>query len=479
MAWQTTLEFLGVLIPISHIIGIGFAAHATMYTRTSQGAIAWVLSLIFFPYVAAPLYLVFGRKKFVGYVEARRKGNRRIDHMAEQLLASIRPAESELTGDEQRFAVLERFTLFPFCGGNKVRLLVDGKETFDAIFAAIDSAQTYLLVQFFIVHDDEIGRQLQERLIARAKAGVKIYFLYDEIGSIRLPGRYIAKLRAAGVAAQPFNTRRGWRNRFQINFRNHRKIVVADGRAAYVGGHNIGDEYLGKSPRFGHWRDTHVEIIGPTVAAVQWCFLEDWNWSCGHFLDLPPMAATSGNNQPEKAIVIPSSPADDIGTCTLMFLSLISAARRRLWITSPYFVPDETVYDALQLAALRGVDVRIILPAKPDHLLVYLAAFSYLESAESVGVKFYRYQAGFLHQKVLLVDDDLAAVGTANLDNRSMRLNFEITALFADRTFAAEVAAMLQRDFDKCDRATPGDLKRRSIFFRVAVRIARLLSPVQ
>jgi cardiolipin synthase len=180
-----------------------------------------------------------------------------------------------------------------------------------------------------------------------------------------------------------------------------------------------------------------------------------------------------------QAIAIPTGPADDTALCTLMFLAAICAAEKRLWITSPYFVPDETVYDALQLAALRGVDVRIILPDKPDHLLVYLSSFSYLESAERVGVKFYRYRAGFLHQKVMLIDDDLAAVGTANLDNRSMRLNFELTLLFVDPTFARQTAEMLEKDFAQCERATPGDLGRRALPFRVAVRIARLLSPVQ
>jgi cardiolipin synthase len=163
----------------------------------------------------------------------------------------------------------------------------------------------------------------------------------------------------------------------------------------------------------------------------------------------------------------------------MMFLTAISAAHSRLWITSPYFVPEESIYDAIQLAALRGVDVRIMLPSKPDHILVYLSSFSYLRSAEAVGVKFYRYQAGFLHQKVLLVDDDFAAVGTANLDNRSTRLNFELTLLFLDKPFAAQVAAMLERDFQNSHRATPDDLARPPLYFRIAVRIARLLSPVQ
>ena len=193
----------------------------------------------------------------------------------------------------------------------------------------------------------------------------------------------------------------------------------------------------------------------------------------------PTFSITPPDELSTDLLVVPTGPADDVPACTLLFLAIITAAKKRLWICSPYFVPDETVYDALQLAAIRGVDVRIMLPAKPDHLLVYLSSFSYLRSAEQVGVKFYRYQTGFLHQKVLLVDDDLAAVGTANIDNRSMRLNFEITLLFADAAFAREVSTMLEQDFANCERATPGDLGRRHLPFQVAVRLARLFSPIQ
>lgn len=478
------LEILALIVPLLHGVGILFAAHAILFARTSQGAIAWAMSLIFFPYAAIILYLVFSRRKFHGYVEARRMGDRDIDHLADNLANSLMAFRAPLTGAAERFEAIESLPLFPFTAGNQARLLIDGTQTFDAIFQAIDAAQSYLLVQFFIIREDEMGRQLTEHLSAKAKAGVKVLLLYDEIGSIQLSRVFFGKLRAAGVKVERFNTQRGWRNRFQINFRNHRKIVVADGEIAFVGGHNVGNEYLGKSARFGHWRDTHVQVRGPAVAAVQWSFIEDWHWATGEVLALPhkvaPAApAESPDECPTSALVVSTGPADDISTCTLLFLAAISSARRRLWITSPYFVPDDTVYDALQLAAIRGVDVRIMLPAKPDHVLVYLASFSYLHSAERAGVKFYRYQAGFLHQKVMLIDDDLAAVGTANLDNRSMHLNFEQTLLFADVAFAQKVAAMLERDFAKCQRATPGDLGRRSIPFRVAVQFSRLLAPIQ
>ncbi len=479
------LTLLAFLIPLTHLLGLILAAHAILFARTSQGAIAWALSLVFFPYAAIILYLVFGRRKFHGYVDARRQGDRDIDHLADNLAKALQPLRALLTGNAQRFDAIESLPLFPFTAGNQARLLIDGTQTFDAIFAAIDSSQSYLLIQFFIIRDDDLGKKFVNHLVARAKAGVKVRLLYDEVGSIKLSRHFIHRLREAGVQVERFNTRRGWRNRFQINFRNHRKIVVADGTVAFVGGHNVGDEYLGKSQRFGHWRDTHVQVSGPAVAVVQWSFIEDWHWSTGETLDLAhavkpvlPLSIEFGDCL-TNALVVSTGPADDVSTCTLMFLAAASCAKHRLWITSPYFVPDDTVYDALQLAAIRGVDVRIMLPAKPDHLLVYLASFSYLNSAEKAGVKFYRYSAGFLHQKVMLIDDDLSAVGTANLDNRSMHLNFELTLLFADIAFAQKVAAMLERDFAQCQRATPGDLGRHSIPFRIAVQISRLLAPIQ
>ncbi|HVX85060.1 MAG TPA: cardiolipin synthase [Phycisphaerae bacterium] len=487
MSSTAILWILGALIPALHLLGLALAIHAILTTRTSQGAIAWALSLVFFPYVSVILYLVFGRTKFHGYVEAHRRGNSTLDHLAADLRNRLQQHRAELAGADERFAVFESLGLFPFTAGNATRLLIDGDATFDAIFAAIDAATECILVQFFIVRNDALGDALRDRLIRKARSGVKVYFLFDEIGSLWLPKRYIAELRAAGVSAKPFNTRRGWLNPFQINFRNHRKIVLVDGQVAFVGGHNVGVEYLGQSKRFGHWRDTHIEVRGPAVAAIQWSFVQDWHWATDEILQ-PPGVCTARPERDSpapaggKAMVLPTSPALDVSICSLMLLAAISAARRRVWITSPYFVPDETVYDALQLAAMRGVDVRIMLPARPDHLLVYLSSFSYLASGESVGVKFYRYRAGFLHQKVFLVDDDLAAVGTANLDNRSMRLNFELTVLVADGAFAAQVSRMLEEDFGRCvraDKAELGKRGRRNVVFRAAVQVARLLSPIQ
>jgi cardiolipin synthase len=234
---------------------------------------------------------------------------------------------------------------------------------------------------------------------------------------------------------------------------------------------------MGRSKTFGPWRDTHAQLEGPSVHAVQLSFLEDWYWATHEVPELNwiPVAAADGE---QDVLVLPTGPADSLESCGLFFIQMISMATNRLWIASPYFVPDIHVIAALQLAALRGVDVRIMLPERPDLLLVYLASFSYLQELEDVGVKIYRYQPGFLHQKTLVVDNRWAAVGTANLDNRSFRLNFEITVLVEDRGFAAEAAKMFEDDFAECRIAEADDLEKRSLWFKIGVRIARLMSPI-
>jgi cardiolipin synthase len=284
-------------------------------------------------------------------------------------------------------------------------------------------------------------------------------------------------MQAAGVVTSPFHTTKGRANRFQLNFRNHRKIVVIDGQIAYVGGHNVGIEYLGQNPKFGDWRDTHVKIEGPVVKEIQVCFVEDWHWATNGMPDLKWELQEKPVGD-EDTLMIATGPADRLETCGLMFVQAINDARERVWIASPYFVPDLQILSALKLAALRGVDVRILLPEKPDHRTVYLASFSYYQNTLPLGIKLYRYTAGFMHQKVFLVDSAYAAVGTANLDNRSFRLNFEITILNYAPDFIEDVEHMLTADFDCSRLVAIEDYTQKSFFFKLAVRSARLLAPI-
>ena len=302
--------------------------------------------------------------------------------------------------------------------------------------------------------------------------------LYDEIGCEDLPRSFVAELRENGVSVSAFNEFKSWlTRRSRINYRNHRKIVIADGHTAWVGGLNIGDEYIDRHPVLRPWRDTHVRVTGPAVQGCQLSFVEDWHWATGDALTLDWRAYRA---EPDglPVLVLPTGPADTLETCSLAFGQMIAAARRRIWIANPYFVPDQHIQAALQLASMRGVDVRVMIPGKPDHRTTWLASLSYLPDMTEAGVKVYLYEAGVMHQKVCLFDDRLATVGTANFDNRSFCLNFEITLAFFDARFAAEVADMLMRDFADSREAGADLLSSRSLAFRVAVQGARLLAPV-
>jgi cardiolipin synthase len=363
-----------------------------------------------------------------------------------------------------------------FTRGNSAQLLTNGQETFDELFAAIDEARSYILLEFYIVNDDEIGLELQQRLIKRQREGIQVYFLYDSIGSYRLGNNYRETLRDAGAKVHEFGSVHLIRNRFQLNFRNHRKIFVVDGRIGFSGGYNVSNEYLGKTEKYGEWRDTHLRLTGPAVLGLQAAFVEDWFWVTGDALELNWQPELTEKNQ--NAMVIPTGPADERYTCSLFFIQMLNVAQQRVWITSPYFVPNEAVLETLKLTALRGVDVRVMIPGVPDKKTVWYAAFAYIREAREAGVKFYRYQKGFLHQKVMLVDDDLAVVGTANLDNRSFRLNFELSILIPDRGFAIEVEEMLNKDFDSSKLVSKEEATNHTFPIRILIAAARLLSPI-
>jgi cardiolipin synthase len=411
-------------------------------------------------------------------VVSRRNTDDLTERIEREVLETVAPYRVTEADRVEAARAAEGLAGMPVLSGNRVDLLIDGDATFTSILKGIDEAKEYVLVQFYIVHDDGLGRALKDHLIAKAKQDVRVYFLFDEIGSHALPNSYKQELRDAGVEIYEFNTRKGRRNRFQLNFRNHRKIVVTDGRVAWIGGHNVGDEYLGKDPKFGHWRDTHVRIEGPAVLKAQISFLEDWYWATDTLPKLNWAAHRAPDGSDARVLIIPTGPADDLETCNLMFVHAINSAQKRIWIASPYFVPEHSVIVALQLAGLRGVDVRIMVPDNPDQMLVYLAAYSYFDEAGQTGVKFYRYQDGFLHEKAMLIDDEVATIGTANFDNRSFRLNFEITAAIVDPTLVTKVEHMFEDDFKRSRLMEEGEYDRKPWYFRLAVKVARLTSPI-
>jgi cardiolipin synthase len=454
-----TAVVITTAVILLHALGIIAAIHALMHARTPQGAIGWALGLVLLPYFTLLPYVYLGSSRFLGY------------HTVPPASAhGIQPDLRDCT----RYRAISTLQQRPFRAGNQLRLLINGDVGFDTMLTAMANARECLLVQFFIIHDDSLGRRLQHVLLERAAAGVRVCVLFDGIGSHALPRSYVDQLRAGGVFIHRFAIRR-WRNRFQLNFRNHRKIVVVDGSCGFVGGLNVGDEYLGLKPPLAPWRDTHLELRGPAVADLQQLFANDWEWITGAPPPLIPVAQPGGS---ASTLIVASGPADEQETGSLFFTAAIHAACHRVWLSTPYFVPDSAVRAALQLAVLRGVDVRILIPSRPDHHTVFLSSTLHAAHAVRAGIQVFRYQPGFLHQKALLIDDDTAAIGSMNLDSRSFRLNFEVMALTVEREFASAVEAMLTTDFSQSLAVPASEYRDAPYLRRVAMHVARLFDPL-
>ena len=471
------LVALAVLLTVTfHAAGVYFGIQAVLISRTPQAAVGWGLALVICPYLAIPLFLVFGESRFSGYTLAGGEGHAELAaglRQAQRALAPFRAPFLDKYADAERLGISLRG--LPPTGGNACRLLIDGKETFRTIFDTIQSARSYVIVQFYIIHDDGLGNELKDRLLAASRRGVRCWLLYDTVGSKGLTNAYLRELHDAGVSVQAFVTNRQFGRHFQINFRNHRKLVVVDGRIAFFGGLNAGDEYLGLGA-LGSWRDTHIQLEGPAIMGLQMSFLEDWHYASREVPDIPFEPRVAGG---QTVLAFASGPAENWNVSAAIYNEIIHDVRKRLWIASPYFVPDPTLRTAIGHAALRGVDVRIILPQRPDHLLPWLSSYTFYPLMREAGVKVWRYQRGFMHQKVLLADDDLAIIGSVNLDFRSFMLNFELSAVIQDLGFAKSVEKMLEKDFARSEAENLHKFEKGKFLFRLKCRLAALMSPEQ
>ena len=443
------------------------AYRALLTSRTPQGATAWILLILLLPVLGTLLYLVFGHADYTRFERERRKSDEGVFDMASE--ASVAHAPSRL----DTFARIARL---PVTEGNDMTLLVDGKATYDAVLGAIRSADHTLFVQFYTIKDDDIGRALRDALIERAQAGVSVWLLHDELPFFGLPRQFKQALEEAGIRlARPKGPSR-LLGPFQFNYRNHRKLVVVDNRVAFTGGLNVSKTYVGRNPSIGPWRDTFARIEGPVVAQLGLHFSSDWMWATGE--DLSDIAsATPSETGSMRAVALAPSPAEEIAAGNLYFIALAHAAQKRLWISSPYFVPDRDVLTALRFAALRGVDVKVLVPGRADHYITYFATMAYFDDLRTAGGEVWTYDPAFIHQKVALVDDDIASIGSINLDVRSGLLNFELTVLFEGASVAKAVGDMLTTDFSNATRVDI-DLADRNIVIGVLARVARLFAPV-
>lgn len=476
------LPHITILAALDLLVILAVVPYIIMSKKDATSAVAWCLLVLFMPLFGALFFWVFG------YTHVNRPILRKRLHRS-RFRASHPPQRHEAArgekGGESTFPTYGdlgplalKVNAFPVTPGNALTLYADTKPAYEALLKAVAEARQHAHLEYFILRSDETGMALLDLLTEKARQGVEVRLLYDSMGTRGLKTRFLKPLRDAGGKVSAFLPLNPLRSRLQVNLRNHRKITVVDGRVGFTGGMNVGDEYLGKNRYFGYWRDEVARLEGPAVAGLQRVFAEDWSFATGESVNDPVYFPTVEPAGETTVQVIESGPDQEINSIREVYFAAILAARERLWIASPYFVPDRGLLDALRLARYRGVDVRLLSLLRPDKWIAFLAARYYWTDMLAVGVKVYQYARGMMHSKMMMVDGQWGFVGSANLDNRSLYLNFEAGCILHTPARVKELEDSFLRDLEDSEPLDERVYSRRSFPVRLAENACRLLSPV-
>ncbi len=472
----TFLNILYIAFVINIIISITIIV---LERKQPEKTIAWLLVFILLPPVGLILYIFLGRNW---------KLHKLNETLSQEIRELIYPIIKDLENKEYipLIKLLANNSDSPLFINNQIKVFKDGTEKFECLKEELLKAKHHIHLEYYIVKSDGIGNEIKDILVQKSLEGVKIRFIMDRVGSIKAKASYIEELKAAGVDVVQYsyflapilrtiNT--------QINYRNHRKIVVIDGRVGFLGGINIGDEYLGKG-KLGYWRDTHLMIKGDFVLGLQAVFLDDFmtiekannNYSFydKEFEKYFPTLQYKGDKTMQ---LVKSGPDSEFPAIMQGILKMITLAERNIYITTPYFVPNESIMDALKIAALGGIDVRILFPHRPDHLIVYYASRTYLAELAKCGAKVYTYEENsFIHAKVMTIDSKISTVGTANMDRRSYELNYEINGVIYDEEVTMELENMFFEDLKVSKTLTAEDFENSSLLTKFLEALARMFS---
>ncbi len=465
----TILGYTVALIAVVHLLSL---------RKHPASTLAWAWGILLFPYFGALLYWGIGadrlrRKRLrrrAAFAPFRRDRHEHKRHRA--ALSLVPPDDAGLA------RVLARLNRIPPTGVDRFRLLHTADVFYDALVERIEGARHHIHVQFFIWRDDAPGRRLRDALVAAARRGVQVRVLLDEIGSVLLASSHFRELVEAGGEFSWFQTISPLRRRFLFNLRNHRKIQIIDGEFAFVGGMNVGREYQGLDPKFGAWRDLQAELTGPVACALQESFADDWFFATGRKVIEPCFYPDTEGPGLHPALVLAGGPDDPSEPTQKSIISLFNHARRRAWFTTGYFVPNGVTLVALQLCAARGVDVRLLITEKTDHPGLLRIGRSFYDELMASGVRIFEYSRALNHTKAAVVDEDWLLVGSANLDNRSMRVNFELGVFAREPDAAAELAARLEEDFAESTEITPSNFARRPWYEKAAEAALRPFAPL-
>ncbi|WP_330374491.1 cardiolipin synthase [Paraclostridium sordellii] len=454
--------------------------------RSIDSTVAWILILTIVPAVGFVLYIVFGRRmnKYSMFKLKKDEDKRLKNRMGEScdFLQYSEKFEPNVANHRDMIYTLANLNSSPYTTNNKVSIYTDGNEFFNELKEQLRKAKKYINIEFYIFKDDGLGNEILDILIEKLSEGVEVRLLYDTVGSRLLSKNGINRLKEAGGKTGAFFPSFLKIINFNLNYRNHRKIVVVDGEVGFVGGFNVGDEYLGKDPKFGYWRDTHTKIIGAAVNDLNLRFMLDWRYTTHEDIDFTKYLNDDihpYNGNLGMQIVSSGPDLSEIDEIKYGYLKMIQKAKKYIYIQSPYLILDSSLLDALKIASLSGVDVRIMIPSKPDHPFVYWATYSYAGELLKFGAKIYTYgKDAFLHSKTVVMDDSICSIGTANMDIRSFELNFEVNAFMYCSEVAIKQKHIFEEDIKNCTQITQEIYDNRSQLIRFKESISRLLSPV-
>lgn len=486
-------SMIGYILLALLVINTGGAVVTVFWEKKDIAVIwAWLLVLILLPGVGFILYLLVGKginsSKIFDLKEQERLG---INQLAEIQKEQWEKNRLIFAGEKISAGNMELPRLFLdidqaiLTEHNYVEILTDGTEKFKVLLDDIRHAQNHVHIEYYTFYNDQIGNQVRAALEEVARRGVEVRVIYDSFGSRGTTHQFFKRLEALGGRAEPFfGTKKAPIHSPRLNYRDHRKIVVIDGRIGYIGGFNIGDQYLGRKPKFGYWRDTHLRVQGNAVIALQSRFLMDWNATVKNtrhnqqvsYQDQYfPLISNVGHTSMQ---IVSSGPDSEKEAIKLGYFKMINNARKYIYIQTPYLIPDDAIIEALMVAQMSGVEVRIMIPAFPDHPFVYRATEYYAKHLTDLGIKVYKYHHGFLHAKTVVVDDQMASVGSANLDFRSFKLNFEANAFLYGEQFAHQLKTIFEKDQEQAVLLTPEYFAKQSRWRKFKQEFSRLLSPI-
>lgn len=489
------LKIIIVVTILSYIVGIIISMSILLENRDPSKTLSWMMMFVLLPGIGIMIYVFSGRnirkhKLFKAKTKSKNLNERQLFENLEVVkhivnLQKKMLDEGELIKDvspmkERVIRLLFNLGQFPYTTNNKVEIYKDGNEKFARLLEDIEAAKNHIHLEYFIIKDGEIAEKVKKALIKKAKQGVDVRILYDDLACWRFKIKrdFLHDLKEVGVKYAAFLPTKFPLLGGQLNYRNHRKIAIIDGRVGYTGGLNIGDEYIGKKKKFGYWRDTHLRIEGIATHMLQMIFLIDWYLTTNEILtdeDFTPRIESLGDKAIQVVGTGPDSKWEDIHYA---FFSAISQAKERVYIETPYFIPDESLLKAIKTASLSGVDVRIIFPSIIDHYAVNIASYSYFEEVLAAGGRVFLYQPGFIHSKMIIVDDEIASVGSSNIDLRSFMLNFEVNAFMYDKELIKEITDLFYLDQNNSKELLKENFRTRNIVVRLAESIARLFSPL-